>query len=47
MTLDKWLAQAGDKPLKAGGNLEAARKLDWSLVAERYLQVYEQALAHG
>jgi glycogen synthase len=45
--LDDWLAGTLTNPLQTESNLRSARQYDWPLVADRYLQAYEQARAHG
>ena len=42
--LDEWLSLTSINPIRSDENLASARQLDWSLVSERYLQVYGQAL---
>ena len=42
--LDEWLSLALDGRLKADGNVQEARKRDWSNVARQYLRTYERVL---
>lgn len=44
--LDEWLALALSGRLNSEANAVTARKFDWSVTAEHYLQIYKQALAH-
>lgn len=42
--LDEWITAALSGRLKAEQNRKWARKFDWSIIASRYLQVYERAI---
>lgn len=42
--LDEWLKTSESDKLVSERNFNAANRLDWSKVAERYLEVYKQAL---
>lgn len=47
LALDEWAGLAMQGKLKAGNNLQEAQLRDWSNISQQYLQVYQNAMAHG
>ena len=44
--LDEWITLSLEGTLKAHQNQQCASEFDWTIIADRYLRVYEQAIAH-